>query len=149
MRGRCCPLLRAFWGAVDERDRFTWKQVRCQFGTLCSPSRSLSVPVTCPEANSISVISGLPCLFKFNLNFEKEEKSKMKLGTNTVHKIVHTTSYSIHLHIYFKGINIRFKRTTPLPTKKNTLFPLACRMIGTKGAAVKNQSNCPTSKEAA
>lgn len=26
MRGRCCPLLRAFWGAVDERDRFTWKQ---------------------------------------------------------------------------------------------------------------------------
>lgn len=55
---------------------------------VCSPSRSLSVPVTCPEANSISVISGLPCLFKFNLNFEKEEKSKMKLGTNTVHKIV-------------------------------------------------------------
>lgn len=26
MRGRCCPLLRAFWGAADERDRFTWKQ---------------------------------------------------------------------------------------------------------------------------
>lgn len=61
-----------------------------------SPSRSLSVPVTCPEANSISVISGLPCLFKFNLNFEKEEKSKMKLGTNTVHKIVHQATQFIY-----------------------------------------------------
>lgn len=101
MRGRCCPVLRAFWGVVDERDRFTWKQsdaslALCVVRVALSPS--LRARVTYPEANSISVISGLPCLFKFNLNFEKEEKSKMKLGTNTVHKIVHQATQFIYTY---------------------------------------------------
>lgn len=77
-----------------------------------------------PEANSISAISGLAGLFKFNLNFEEEE-SKTKLSKNSY---INSTQFIYTLYTS-RGPTANL-RTTALPT-------FGMNMIGTKGAGQK------------